>query len=75
MKNKLINLCKDMHANAYHHKGHGTHQEHLDKMQRILEERQRQQDYHDPDKDDAWIITIAMGVAVGSILGLFFLMR
>lgn len=51
-------------ANAFHHKGHGTHQEHLDEMHRILEERRRQPDYRDPDKDYGWVPILAVaGIA------------
>ena len=74
MKNKLIDLCKDMHANAYHHKGHGTHQKHLDEMQRILEERQRQPGYRDPDKDYSWVQAILIGAGISVALGFFILL-
>lgn len=51
-------------ANAFHYKGHGTHQEHLDEMHRILEDRRQQPGYRDPDEDYGWVPILAVtGIA------------
>lgn len=54
-------------ANAYHYKGHGTHQEHLDEMHRILDERRRQPGYRDPDEDYSWV-PILLSAYIGAVL-------
>ena len=54
-------------ANAYHYKGHGTHQEHLDEMHRILDEPRRQPGYRDPDEDYSWV-PILLSAYIGAVL-------